>query len=299
MGHFLEVALKVLTEFKRPLSPREITDIGMERNWLKTHGKTPWQTMKSKLSTNILGKKENSVFMRAEKNKFALRVWEQVPEYVADRFKKALLEEDVIVFPASSLKKYISGTGLHKLVLKSGRQLLGEVSRMPRHEAEKDFSMIQLISVFIVKHKEKVLTYKRTKRLPENRLHGKYSAIFGGHLNPKDVPPLFNIFKPQEGIAFLRRELEEEIVFPKGEKPTFQYKGLLYDDSRPLSKQHLGIVYDVFTKSSDYKIRERGFLMNPRWETIAQVEKRLDDFENWSILLIKNEKRFMLNKIKR
>jgi predicted NUDIX family phosphoesterase len=298
MGHFLDVAIRALSESKRPLSPNEIIEIALARNWLKTKGKTPWQTMKSKLSTDILEKKERSVFMRTAKNKFALRAWGQDDEFVADRFQKALLDEEVVVFPAKSLKKYIPEPGFHNLVLKSGRELLGELSQMPRYEAEKDFSMIQLVSVFIIKHNKNILTYKRAKRLPEDRLHGKYSAMFGGHLNPKDTPPLFNIFDPKEGIAFLLRELEEEIAFPEGERPIFQYKGLLYDDSRPLSSQHLGIVYDVFTRSLEYKIRERGFLMDPKWETIAQIDNRLDDFENWSVLLIKHEKQVMTNKLK-
>jgi predicted NUDIX family phosphoesterase len=299
MGHFLDVALKVLSESKKPLSPEEIVEIALERDWLRTQGKTPWQTMKSKLSTDILKHKESSVFMRTEKNKFALRVRGGNLEYVADRFQKALLDEDVVVFPTASLKKYIHSSGLHKLALKSGEQLYAELRNMPRHEAEKNFSKIQLVSVFFIKHKDKILTYKRARRLPEDRLHGKYSAMFGGHLNPKDAPSLFNIFEPKKGIAFLTRELEEEIGFPEGERPTFRYKGLLYDDSRPLSSQHLGIVYDVFTKSPNYKIRERGFLMDPKWETITQIENRIDDFENWSVLLIKHEKRSKTNKLKR
>jgi hypothetical protein len=246
MGHFLDVAQKVLLEVNKPLSYEEITDIGRKKGWLRTKGKTPAESMRARLSTDILRKRGNSVFMRTAAGTFGLRSWVDCEkEYLAPRFKKSLLEEDVLVFPAASLSKYIPGRGLHPELLKNRAELVAELRPMLRRIAEEDFSIIQLISVFIIKLGDKYLTYKRTKRLPESRLHGYYSVPFGGHLNPDDVLPLFDIFDPKNAHFMLARELREEIRLRKNEQPKMVYKGLLYDDSREVSRQHLGVVYDV------------------------------------------------------
>lgn len=291
MGHFLDAAFKVLLEIGKPLSSKEITNIAIERGWLRTHGKTPYHTMKAKLSTDILKHKENSVFMRTDKACFGLRQWRgRFQEYVADRYQKALLDEEIMVFPAKSLGTYLYGAGLHTIHLKNGISLIAECYPMQRRMAEEDFSVIQLVSVFILRWGKYYLTYKRTKRLPESRLHGFYSMVFGGHLSPQDVPSLFNIFKPGNE-EFIKRELFEEVRFSSENFPEISYKGLLYDDGRPISKQHLGIVFDVHLRSQSYEIGERGFLIDSKFETIEQIESRIADFENWSVLVLMHEKK--------
>lgn len=292
MGHFLDVAKTILELCNRPMSAKDITEYALINNLLNTKGKTPFQTMKSKLSTDILKKKKNSCFMRSEQGLFALRSWQQqdeVNEYVADRFLKSIMDEEIAVFPKSSLYKYISGSGLHTLPIKNGRDLLGECYPMSRNKAENDFSVIQLVSVFIVHFQKKILTYKRTKRLPENRLHGFYSIGFGGHVNISEVRSLFNIFDPCHSGA-LSRELMEELRIDCDEK-SIVYKGLIYDDSRSISSQHLGIVYDVCLASSNFEIGERGFLTDPKFESLHEIYARLDQFENWSALLVNFERK--------
>jgi predicted NUDIX family phosphoesterase len=272
MAHFLEVAYRVLSEAKRPLSPKEIVNLGSKRGWLVTGGKTPWQSMKARLSTDILDKKEKSQFMRTSAGKFGLRSWEgQEQEYRSPRFKKSLLDEDIVVFLASSLSKYIGGRGLHTTPLENRKQLIDELRPMRRRKAERDFSVIQLVSAFIVRFQGKYLTYKRTKRLPEERLHGFYSVPFGGHLNPDDLLPLFDIFDPKIAHVLLTRELREEVILEKNRMPEIKYKGLLYDNTREISRQHLGIVYDVYFDSPKYTIGERGFLMDPKFETLDEI----------------------------
>jgi predicted NUDIX family phosphoesterase len=129
-------------------------------------------------------------------------------------------------------------------------------------------------------------TYKRTRRLPESRLHDCYSLAFGGHLNPDDDPGLFNFFSPSQSYPWLERELREEVKLEKGAIRSFDYLGLLYDDSRPVSKQHLGIAYEIHLNTEEYTIGERGFLMDAKFESAGQIRERLNEFENWSILLL-------------
>jgi len=286
VGIFLDVAYRVLKSAQRPLTAKEIADLGQAQGLLSSSGKTPFQTMKSKLSTDILQRRNESLFMRTEKGRFALREWkEQLGEHIADRYQKALFDEDIVVFPATSLYKYISRVGLETNTNNS-QTLVRELRPLRRRTAEEDNSVIQLVSVFILRCGVKILTHKRTKRLPESRLHGYYSLNFGGHLNPDDVAPLFNLFA-DEGYPMLERELREEVRLPYGAITRLMYRGLLYDDSRPVSKQHLGVVYEVELRTEEFEIGERGFLMDAKFESPVEIEKRIHEFENWSVILLK------------
>src|SRR5208283_4068036 len=96
VGVFLKAAYEVLGLTKKPLTAPEIVEAARTLGLLKTSGKTPEQTMKSKLATNILMNGDRSPFMRAAKGRFALRGWKgEYPEHVADRYQKALVDEDI------------------------------------------------------------------------------------------------------------------------------------------------------------------------------------------------------------
>jgi 8-oxo-dGTP pyrophosphatase MutT (NUDIX family) len=106
--------------------------------------------------------------------------------------------------------------------------------------------------------------------------------------DPSDASlALFDLFDPDEGYFFLSRELKEEVRLNCS--PEFRYRGVLYDDRREVSKQHLAIVYDVLLQDENYKIGERGFLMDHKFERLEQIEARIADFENWSELLVHDE----------
>ena len=291
MGRFLDAAYSALRSKGRPMDARELTQAALDRGFLVSTGKTPWQTMKSKLSVDILKKRNGSLFMRTSSGLFGLREWRgQHSEHIADRFQKALIDEDIVVIPANAISLYVPGSGLHRNI--SGRSPLRFAwSPMRRSKAEVDLSVIQLVSVFLIRYKNKYLTYKRAKRLPEARLHGFYSIAFGGHLNPDDMPDLLNILVPEQGLHFLLRELTEEVRLEQDVLESIDYRGLLYDTSRDVSKQHLGIVYDVTLRMPKYEIGERGFLMDPKFETLDQILSRLEEFENWSALLAREENR--------
>jgi predicted NUDIX family phosphoesterase len=286
VSKFLEAAYRVLRESAAPLSAVEITDRALKLELIPSTGKTPSQTMKSKLSTEILRRRERSLFMRTNAGKFALREWQANgdDEYIADRYVKALLQEDAMVFPARSLGSYVPAPGLWPISPEDGLRLIDECRPMERILAEDDDTVIQLVSGFVVQYQGRVLTYKRTKRLPESRLHGEHSVLFGGHLNPDDISPLFNIFAP-EHARLMERELNEELRLQTLYNLTL--RGILYDDTRPVSRQHLAIVFDVDLAEPNYVVGERGFLQQDKFETWAEVGDRLDDFENWSQLLFR------------
>jgi hypothetical protein len=113
--------------------------------------------MKSKLSTDILSRGSDSLFMRVEEGRFSLCEWKGLyPEHVAQRFQKALFDEDIVVFPATSLKKYVPRIGLYSGSF-DREALLRECRPMRRREAEEDRAVIQLVSVFVVRFQDKYL----------------------------------------------------------------------------------------------------------------------------------------------
>lgn len=288
MATFLDAAYEVLLKERKALSSDTIAQRAIDLGILRTAGRTPGHTMKARLSVDILKKKERSRFMRTDSGLFALRQWGS-PEYVAARPARSLFDEDVVVFPADKLSDFVPHPGIWPSPI-AFRTLLRICQPMPRRLAEADPTVIQLVSAFLVRHEGRYLTHKRTKRLPEARLHGFYSITFGGHLNPADVgnfSPLFDPFDPQQTTGLLERELREELRVP--DPPDISFRGLLYDDSREVSRQHLGILYDVVLASGRFQIGERGFLVDAKFEALTQALARLKDFENWSQLLIREE----------
>jgi predicted NUDIX family phosphoesterase len=297
MGHFLDIAYTILKTEKKPLSAYEITEKALAKNLLITKGETPHQSMKARISMDILRRKEQSAFQRTGAGTFALREWSTI-EYVAQRHKKGLIEEDIAVFDKGYLKDFASGSGIFKKDLAYISKKLNEICfSYKRKDAELNNSLIQLVSVFVTRYKDKYLTFKRTKRLPESRLHGYYSIGFGGHITFDELLPMFNIFDPNhisninapiDKSIFIIRELSEELKLQY--TPQITYRGLIYDDSKEVSTIHLGIMYDVILKDSNFVIGERGFLMDPKFEDIDTIFIRKDDFENWSQIIIKEEK---------
>lgn len=287
MGRFLHAAEKTLEFEGRPLSPQELVARAIASGFLTTRGRTPAQTMKSKLSTDILVNKQASRFMRTEAGLFALRAWKpKYTEYVAPRYKKALFDEDILVFPRTDLFRFIRTVGITKQTVPNPH-LLAHCFPMRRQDAENRLDIIQLVSFYLVVYKDMILTYKRSKRLPESRLHGFYSVGFGGHLNPNDVSPLMAMLNPEHEALRITRELHEELLLDRDPK-NISFVGLLYDDSQPVSSQHIALIYFVELADPSFSIGERGFLFDPKFENLESITARADKFENWSQMLIRH-----------
>ncbi len=277
------------------MTPDEIAQYAINEGILVSRGKTPSQTIKAKLSTDILRRKAESRFKRTGPNTFALRVWHDIAEYRAPRYKKALMDEDIVVFDSDRLRDYFPCNGITNLSIEEGLELIGLTFPMRRSEAETRYDVIQLVSQFLVIYRHKIATHKRTRRLPEARLHGSHSILFGGHLNPDDITPLFGPFDPG-GADFIRRELSEEVVI-EGGSPTLTLLGSIYDPRTDVSRQHLGILYSVrVPPECRIEIGERGFLQQLSFSTPTDLAGRINEFENWSELV--HRELLMAGKIK-
>ena len=284
---YLNVAERILAENQRPMAAREIVSLALQSGILSTEGATPWQTMKSKLSTEILSLGSYSRFKRVSQGLFALRAFDE-NEFVAARFVKHKLDEEIAVIRAGDLQHLIPTPGYFHTGIDRTR-ISALMRPMMRRAAEEDFSVIQLVSVFVVHHDGRVLTHLRSARLPEQRLHGEYSLMLGGHLAIDDFTQLTLDLFDEDSLAdcsYILRELSEELILETD--PRVASCGYIYDVSREVSKQHLGLVYSVDLAEQKYQIGERGFLMNSRFETPDEILSRVEQFENWSVVLLNN-----------
>lgn len=73
MQSFKEIAYQILIEEQKPLHYRELTDIALKKNLLKSSGKTPWATMNAQLSMDIIEKGERSAFIRTDPGYYSLK----------------------------------------------------------------------------------------------------------------------------------------------------------------------------------------------------------------------------------
>jgi predicted NUDIX family phosphoesterase len=220
-----------------------------------------------------------------------LREWPDVAEARVPPRTVNPLDEEILVVPRGrflSLLGRPSVTGLHQADFVD---VVSASEVVSRREAEQTEDFVQLIPSFVILREREVLSYKRTKKTPESRLHDTRSIIFGGHLQAEDVPVLF-ISERDVITAFLFRELHEELsLSPPARK--YIYAGVIYLDQTPFERQHAGLVFILeaaagamatslepgYHSSLEFiawdRLRESS-VMNDRWSAtcVAALEKR-------------------------
>jgi predicted NUDIX family phosphoesterase len=143
----------------------------------------------------------------------------------------------------------------------------------PRAEVEDDPSYQQIIPYVVFRHGHRYLLTHRLRASSERRLRKQYSLGVGGHINPGDLEGGDPI---QDG---LKREWEEEVIYDG----RFEAKllGLLNDESSPVSKVHLGVVFLVDGDSPDIAIRETTKLAG-QLLTLDEMRIYYLEMESWS-----------------
>jgi predicted NUDIX family phosphoesterase len=148
----------------------------------------------------------------------------------------------------------------------------------PRRLVEDDPSMQQIIPYCVVHHPldNTYLLTRRLRRSSETRLHHLYSLGVGGHVNPGDGvggDPL---------VGGLRREWAEEVVCSSA--ATASLVAMLNDDSTPVSRVHLGLVFLVEPAVSITSVRELDKLEGESLSLTAMRRHYLS-MESWSQLV--------------
>lgn len=146
----------------------------------------------------------------------------------------------------------------------------------PRSEVEEDPNFQQIIPYVVFKHGSRYLLTHRLRASSEKRLRKQYSLGVGGHINPGDLSGGDPI------VDGLRREWAEEVIYPG----RFEAKllGLLNEESSPVSKVHLGVVFLVEGDSPDIQIRETNKLAGDLL-TLDEMRIYFLDMESWSQLV--------------
>ena len=144
---------------------------------------------------------------------------------------------------------------------------------MPRAEVEEDPNYQQIIPYVVFHHGDRYFLTHRLRASAERRLRRQYSLGIGGHINRGDL-------SGGDPVADgMRREWEEEVIYDG----RFDAKllGLLNDDSAPVSKVHLGVVFVIEGDSPHIAIRETEKLAG---ELLTLNEMRIYylGMESWS-----------------
>ena len=280
------------------MSAKRLVDLALDNGLIPDSfsGKTPWQTMKAKLSVDIRRKGSFSRFVRTAPGRFYLRALLKDPstEYHAVPLRPPPPSEDVVVIPSSLLEEYGRFQGIssdpHRLL----RFLTdsGQIKTMPRMAAEQDDDHKQLLTYVLVLRKGSVLAFKRgTFSRVEDFLKGSECIGFGGHVKATDKA-LFSSGFP--GILeCAERELAEEIRLPRADRDRLvarqelEIVGALNDDSSAVGRRHLAIVLKYEVKDSpewDRVERREKSVTQLRWLEPASGSWKLSQFEYWSQL---------------
>lgn len=294
---YLRVAEQVLRRENRPLTAREIIAIAEQHQLLPDSfaGKTPHQTLKSKLSVDIRKRDTGSMFVRTKPGRFALRRRTSERDvYVAPPLTPPKTQERVVVFPSSVLETLKRFDG----VKPAWRRYLSALLRhgtetMDRYVAESDDEHKQIITYVLVTRGNQILAYRRGAfNRVEHFLRGSDCVGFGGHVTSADQNLLG---QDDQGITQCAiRELSEELSLPREDLRRLDageglsIVGLLNDDSSPVGRRHFAIVmkYEVSGDPSwDTPSRGEKAITRLRWLTPGD-RLELNDFEYWSQLCL-------------
>ncbi len=172
------------------------------------------------------------------------------------------------VFPDGAWHGFVD-EGLERI-----KQVIREGSFfMPRSDVEEDPSYQQIIPYVVFRHRDRYFLTRRLKASSEKRLRQQYSLGIGGHINPGDLEGGDPVY---DG---LRREFQEEVVYDGSFEATLL--GLINDESSPVSKVHLAVVFLLDGDRDAIAIRETDKLSG---ELLTLDEMRIFylSMESWS-----------------
>jgi len=165
---------------------------------------------------------------------------------------------------------------------------------LSREEVEKDEKFLQIIPYVIIRAGDKFLTYKRTSKSGESRLHHKYSLGVGGHINTNDLlkalsrPPQGESYAESAMLEGVERELQEEVQW-SSTAPILALPGpFIYDGTNSVGRVHLGVSVElVFREAINLQGEEGEGLTQTNWKTLSQILELGEDLEGWSMIWAK------------
>ena len=168
----------------------------------------------------------------------------------------------------------------------------GDIKHIPRRFAEETEAYKQLITYVLVTHNSEVLSFQRGRfNRAAEFLRGSHCIGFGGHVTERD----YNLFSSHDsGIRYsASRELAEEIripdSLPKIDNDLLDFCGLINDNSTPIGRKHIGIVFRYNIPNDDWKqwqhaSRNELSIKQLHWINAKEDSINLMDYEYWSQL---------------
>ncbi|MDZ7738494.1 MAG: hypothetical protein U5K32_05395 [Bacteroidales bacterium] len=194
------------------------------------------------------------------------------------------MEESVFAIPTDKLWKLLSykNAGL----IEGNRDVLKRILRngvfRKRGDLEEDPSFKQIIPYAIISHKESFYLFKRTSGQREQRLHNKLHLGVGGHMNPGRS----NKTNEQYLISELKRELFEEVkLLNNCVIEDIEFIGFITDDSIPVSRVHIGLLFIIHVSNKDLVINETD-KMTAGWIDKTDLADYYNEMETWTKIAI-------------
>lgn len=295
---FLTIARQVLLQQDRPLSAREIIAIAENEQLLPDNfaGKTPHQTLKSKLSTSIRRSGGESEFVRTAPGRFYLRelLDENTLVYEAPPQHPPSADEDVLTFSSAVLDELGRFQGVRVAWKRYLHNLLNSrFQTLDRYAAESTEEYKQVITYVLVTRGRQILAYRRGSfNRVEHFLRGSDCVGFGGHVKSLDRNLLG---ENDHGIVQgALRELREELDLPDADRRKveagvgLEVIGLLNDDSSAVGRRHFAVIlrYEASDDEAwDRPRRAEKAITQLRW-LVPSRDTPLNDFEYWSQLCL-------------
>jgi predicted NUDIX family phosphoesterase len=191
-----------------------------------------------------------------------------------------VLEELVFAVPTGELWKLLSynEAGL----IKGNRDVLNRMVHIglfkERRELEEDPSFKQIIPYAIISNKESFYLFRRKSGQRETRLHNKLHLGVGGHMNPRRSIEADEQYLVNE----LKREFFEEVRLLNGcIIEDIEFIGFINDDTIPVSRVHMGLLYNIQLSNKDIVINESD-KMTAGWIDKTDLAEYYEEMETWT-----------------
>ena len=160
-----------------------------------------------------------------------------------------------------------------------------------RKKLEEDPSFKQIIPYALISFKDQDITgmresqffylFRRGSGQTEKRLQDLFSLGVGGHMNPTSS------VKPAEQylVDELKREFYEEVRLSDGcFIQDIEFIGFINDDSIPVSRVHLGLLYNIRVSGKDIHVYETD-KMTASWVDKSGLIEFYEGMETWTKII--------------
>ena len=188
------------------------------------------------------------------------------------------MSEQVLVVPSRTID--FQGVNRHVQQFSSLVTAYGQF--MDRDAAEKNVDYKQVIPYVVMRCGNLIMSYIRGSKGSEKRLTDCRSIGIGGHTNPWGYPPM----PLTSFVHSTDREVEEEVMIDT--KHRGHAAAMLNDDSTPVGRVHLGIVFLWNLNMPRVRSREVGKVQDIKWSTADVLLNSMGRLESWTRLILED-----------